>query len=76
MQKSKKAVRELRGENITEDSTTKDTYKAVKDILKHEQMAKRSLKIDVEGVSVEDPLELAELLNEFFPKKIRELKEK
>ena len=74
--KIKKAVRELRGENITEDSTTIETYRAIKDILKPEQMVRRSLKVDVEGVTVENPQELAELFNEFFLKKIRKLREK
>ena len=38
--KIKKAVREMEGKDITEDSTTKQNYRAINDILKPENMAK------------------------------------
>ena len=69
-----KAVRELEGKDITEDSSTKDTYRVINDILKPELMAKQALRIEKDGETVEDPLEVAELFNEFFPEKVRDLR--
>ena len=50
--------------------------RAIKDIMKPEQMARRSLKIEDQGVTIEDPQELAELFNVFFPEKIEKLRAK
>ena len=68
-----KAVREFRGENITESNTTKETYRAIKSIMRPEEMAKNKLKIENEGNKVEDPKDLAELFNFFFPEKVKKL---
>ena len=46
----KKAVREIRGEKITNDSTTKQTYKAIKDIMYPEFVTKNSVKIEASPV--------------------------
>ena len=66
-------MRELDGINITEDSTTRQTYRAINDILKPEQLAISYVKVEKDGKTFEDPQEVAELFNVFFPEKVRKL---
>ena len=44
----KKAVREARGKNVTENSSTMEIYRAVRDIMRPESLSKNSLEIEVE----------------------------
>ena len=39
-------------------------------------MAKQSLRIEKDGETIEDPLEVAKIFNEFFPEKVRDLRAK
>ena len=74
--KIKKAARELRGQSITEEITTKQVYNAINDITKPEQMARNKIKIEERGKTVEDPQEIAEIFKEFFPEKEKKLGKK
>ena len=65
----KKAVKEARGRNVTEKSTIMEIYRTIKDILRPENLAKNSLKVQDGKVLIEDPEALAETFNDFFVKK-------
>ena len=69
-------MQEIRGKNITEESTTKQTYRAIKDIMNPEFMVKNLMKIEEDGKVFENPKELSELFNWYFPDKISNLAKK
>ena len=62
----KNAVKGNTGRNITSDSSVKDIWKSINDILKPNSLVKTSIKIQTEDKLIEDPLELAEKFNIFF----------
>ena len=69
----KKAVREKAGRNITNESTMKEVWKGINDIIKPERNTKNFLKIETEEGTLEDPLQLAEEFVKFFKEKIEKL---
>jgi hypothetical protein len=70
-----KEVREKTGTRITSASSVKDIWKRINDIVKPENLAKNSIKIQTEDKLIEDPLELAEKFNAFFKEEIVKLTE-
>ena len=52
----KSTVRERNGQNITSESTPKDIWNGINDILKPETTSKSKLRIETENQSIEDPL--------------------
>ena len=69
----KKAVREKAGRNISNESTMKQVWDGINDIIKPERNAKNFLKIENEEGIIEDPLQVAEKFNMFFKEKIEKL---
>ena len=69
----KKAVREKAGKNISNESTMKQVWDSINDILKPERNAKNFLKIETKEGTLEDPLQVAEELGTFFKEKIEKL---
>ena len=69
----KKAVREKAGRNITNESTMKQVWDGINDIIKPERNAKNFIKIETEEGIIEDPLQVAEKFNTFFKEKIEKL---
>merc|ERR1711997_1307611 len=69
----KKAVRERAGRNITNESTMKEVWKGINDIIKPERNTKNFLKIETEEGTLEDPLQVAEEFVKFFKEKIEKL---
>ena len=65
----KKAGKKYNGQNITPDSSSKDIWKCINDILKPLLMAKNYMKLEKDGKVIEDPLVIAELFSEFFHEK-------
>ena len=73
--RTKIAVRIATGQYITARSTITQVWKALKEILKPELLARNKLRMMVNGKLVEDPKTLAEEFNAFFIKKIQDLVE-
>ena len=71
-----KTLKKMRGRRITEDSTTKQIWQCLNDILRPLMMTRNSLKMVNKGNVIEDPEEIAELFNEFFHEKPVKLAEK
>ena len=69
----KRAVREKAGTNISNVSNVKQVWKSINDILKPENIAKNSIKIQLNNDIIEDPQQLAEEFNIFFKKKVENL---
>ena len=69
----KKAVREKAGRNISNESTMKQVWDGINDIIRPERNAKNFLKIETENGIIEDPLQVAEKFNMFFKEKIEKL---
>ena len=69
----KKAVREKAGRNISKESTVKQVWDGINDIIKPERNAKNFLKIETKEGIIEDPLQVAEEFNTFFKEKIEKL---
>ena len=69
----KKAVREKAGRNISNESTMKQVWDGINDIIRPERNAKNILKIETENGIIEDPLQVAEKFNMFFKEKIEKL---
>ena len=46
-----------------------DIYRAVRDIMRPENLAKNSLQVEVENKIIEDPETLSETFNDFFVEK-------
>ena len=69
----KKAVREKAGRNITNESTMKEVWKGINDIIKPESNTKNFLKIETEEGTLEDFLQVAEEFRTFFKEKIEKL---
>ena len=66
----KKAVRENTGKNITNASSAKEIWSSINDILKPEKVVKNSIKIETNGKTIEDPVQLANEFNNFFKEKV------
>jgi hypothetical protein len=66
----KKAVREKAGKNITNESSMKQIWEGINDIIKPERNTKNFLKIETEDGIIEDPLQE---FNTFFKEKIEKL---
>merc|ERR1712086_178695 len=62
----KKAVREKAGRNISNESTMKQIWDGINDIIKPERNAKNFIKIETEEGIIEDPLQVAENFNNSF----------
>ena len=58
---------------MTEDSSNSEIYRAVKDIMRPESLAKNSLQMEVEKELIEDPEVLVEIFNDFFVEKPNKL---
>ena len=58
------------GKSITYDSSVKEIWKSIVDILNPLTLAKTKIKIQKDDNLIEDPLELAETFNTFFKEKI------
>ena len=71
----KKAVKEKNGENITNMSNVKQVWSSLNSILKPENCARKSIKIQVDNNIIKDPQLLAEEFNAYFNKKIENLVE-
>ena len=71
----KRAVRENAGKNISNDSSVKEIWSSINDILRPEMINKKSLKIEIESQVIEDPHELAEKFNIFSKEKAEKLAE-
>ena len=56
----------MNGYNVTPESSSKEIWKCINDILKPLLMAKNNLKIEKDGQVIEDPGLIAEIFNEFF----------
>ena len=69
----KNEVREKNGKNITNVNNVKQIWSCINDILKPENSGKNSMKIETENQMIEDPLELAELFNNFLKEKVEKL---
>ena len=69
----KKAVREKVGKNITNESTMKQIWEGINDIIKPERSSRNFLKIETEEGIIEDPLQVAEQFNTFFKEKSEKL---
>ena len=69
----KKAVREKAGRNISNESTVKQVWEGINDIIKPERNTKNFLKIETIEGTVEDPLQVAEEFVTFFKEKIEKL---
>ena len=69
----KKAVREKNCQNVTSDSTTKQIWNSVNDILKPEGISRNHLKIQTDDKLIDSPSELAEIFNDFFKNKVDNL---
>ena len=69
----KKAVREKAGRNISNESTMKQIWDSINDIIKPERNAKNFLKIETKEGTFEDPLQVAEEFVTFFKEKIEKL---
>ena len=59
----KKAIKENAGTNITAESSTKDFWRSINDILRPDNPKKNTLKIEVENQIIDDPQVLAEEFN-------------
>ena len=69
----KKAVREKAGRNISNESTMKQIWDSINDIIRPERNAKNFLKIETKEGTYEDPLQVAEEFVTFFKEKIEKL---
>ena len=67
----KKSLREKSGENKV--SNLKQVWKSINDILKPEDIARKSMKIESENGLIEDPQQLEEEFNVFFKEKVEKL---
>ena len=66
-------MREKSGENITKVSNLKQVWKSINDILKPEDIVKKSMKIESKNGLIEDPQQLAEEFSIFFKEKVEKL---
>lgn len=69
----KKAVRESRGQNIINLSSTKEVWNSINDILQPDRLSKTNIRIETDGQTIEDPLEIAEKFNVYFKEKVERL---
>ena len=69
----KKAVRQISGKNITENSTVEEVWKSLGHVMRPETMAKKSMKIKEGNDIIEDPQTLTQISNKFFKKKVEDL---
>ena len=68
-------MREKARRNISNESTMKQIWDGINDIINPERKAKNFLKIKTEEGIIEDPLQVAEEFNTFFKEKIEKLED-